>query len=154
MGRLIDADVLKQELYQQWFMDILLTQKRSDDMFYALAQKIDEQPTAYDPDKVVKQLEELRSLVPVNRVLDDIVNEKPKELGMLIAYRKAIEIVKGGGVEQESECEWELEDSESNLYVTECVNRHLIFEGTPEENGYKYCPYCGRKIKRGGEDGN
>lgn len=56
-------------------------------------------PTAYDPDKVVEQLEELKSLVPVNRILDDIVNEKPKELGMLIAYRKAIEIVKGGGVD-------------------------------------------------------
>ena len=39
MGRLIDDETLKQELYQQWFMDILLTQKRSDDMFYALAQK-------------------------------------------------------------------------------------------------------------------
>lgn len=57
------------------------------------------EPTAYDPDKVVKQLEKLKSLVPVNRVLDDIVNEKPKELGMLIAYEKAIEIVKGGGVD-------------------------------------------------------
>jgi hypothetical protein len=61
---------------------------------------IDEQPTAYDPDKVVKQLEKLKSLVPVNRVLDDIVNDKPKELGMLIAYEKAIEIVKGGGVDE------------------------------------------------------
>ena len=56
-------------------------------------------PTAYDQDKVVEQLEELKSLVQVNRILDDIVNEKPKELGMLIAYRKAIEIVKGGGVD-------------------------------------------------------
>lgn len=56
-------------------------------------------PTAYDPDRVVEQLEELKSLVPVNRVLDDIINDKPKELGMLIAYRKAIEIVKGGGVD-------------------------------------------------------
>ena len=56
-------------------------------------------PTAYDPDKVVEQLEKLKSLVPVNRVLDDIVNDKPKELGMLIAYEKAIEIVKGGGVD-------------------------------------------------------
>ena len=55
------------------------------------------QPVAYDVDEVVEQLEELKSLVPVNRILDDIVNEKPKELGMLIAYSKAIEIVKGGG---------------------------------------------------------
>lgn len=56
-------------------------------------------PTAYDPDKVVEQLEKLKSLVPVNRVLDDIINDKPKELGMLIAYEKAIKIVKGGGVD-------------------------------------------------------
>lgn len=99
MGRLIDAETLKQELYQQWFMDILLTQTSSEDMFYALAQKIDAQPIAYDPDKVVEQLEKLKSLVPVNRVLDDIINDKPKELGMLIAYEKAIKIVKGGGVD-------------------------------------------------------
>ena len=61
--------------------------------------RIKAQPTAYDPEKVVEQLEELKSLVPVNRILDDIVNEKLKELGMLIAYSKAIEIVKGGGVD-------------------------------------------------------
>ena len=60
MGRLIDAETLKQELYQQWFMDILLTQTSSEDMFYALAQKIDQQPTAYDTDKVVEQLENER----------------------------------------------------------------------------------------------
>ena len=60
---------------------------------------IDTQPTAYDLDKVVEQLEKLKSLMPVNRVLDDIVNDKPKELGMLIAYEKAIEIVKGGDVD-------------------------------------------------------
>ena len=62
---------------------------------------LEKQPTAYDINKVVEQLEELKSLVPVNRILDDIVNEKPKELGMLIAYRKAIEIVKAGGKDAE-----------------------------------------------------
>ena len=63
---------------------------------------LEKQPTAYDINKVVEQLEELKSLVPVNRILDDIVNEKPKELGMLIAYRKAIEIVKAGGKDAEN----------------------------------------------------
>lgn len=52
----------------------------------------------------------------------------------------------------EQSCEWKLENAESNLYVTGCENRRLIFEGTPEENGYKHCPYCGRKIKEGGVD--
>lgn len=59
---------------------------------------INRQPTAYDVDKVVKRLEELKSQVPVNRILDDIIKDKPKELGQLIAYNKAIEIVKAGGL--------------------------------------------------------
>lgn len=52
----------------------------------------------YDVDKVVKQLEELKSQVPVNRILDNIIKDKPKELGQLIAYDKAIRIVKAGGI--------------------------------------------------------
>lgn len=63
----------------------------------ALHEYIRNMPTAYDVDKVVKQLEELKSQVPVNRILDDIIKDKPKELGQLIAYGKVIEIVKAGG---------------------------------------------------------
>ena len=85
MGRLIDEETLKQELYQQWFMDILLTQNSGKDMFYALAQKIDEIPTAYDPDKVVEQLEEACISL----------SDYP---GYTVDIEKAIEIVKGGGV--------------------------------------------------------
>ena len=57
------------------------------------------QPTAYDQGRVIEQLEDIKSLVPVNRILDDIVNKKQKELGMLMAYEKAIEIVRGGGLD-------------------------------------------------------
>lgn len=93
---LIDANALK---------EYCMNASKFDDDFRrvslaTLASVIDAQPTAYDLDKVVKQLEKLKSLVPVNRVLDDIVNDKPKELGMLIAYEKAIEIVKAGGVDE------------------------------------------------------
>lgn len=98
MGRLIYADKLKADLEKAI--------SKNEDMdcldFLRVASVIDAQPTAYDQDKVVEQLEELKSLVPVNRILDDIVNEKPKELGMLIAYRKAIEIVKEGGKDAEN----------------------------------------------------
>lgn len=98
MGRSIDEDELVEEIKS---LKIVLDGK---DIFPTAAKDtvlriISEQPTAYDPDKVVEQLEKLKSLVPVNRVLDDIINDKPKELGMLIAYEKAIEIVKGGGVD-------------------------------------------------------
>ena len=44
-------------------------------------------------------------------------------------------------------CEWKFEDEEANLYLTGCQQRQLIFDGTPKENGYRYCPYCGKKIK-------
>lgn len=96
---LIDADTLK---------EYCMRASKSDDDFRrvslaTLASVIDAQPTAYDVDKVVAQLEKLKSLVPVNRVLDDIVNDKPKELGMLIAYEKAIEIVEGGGVDAKTD---------------------------------------------------
>ena len=89
MGRVIDAGLV---------LDNLSGRLESMKDYDAVKDVINNIPTAYDQDKVVQQLEELKSLVPVKRLLDDIVNEKPKELGMLIAYRKAIDIVKGGGV--------------------------------------------------------
>lgn len=90
MRRLIDAGLV---------LDDLSGRLESMKDYDAVKDVINNMPTAYDPDKVVEQLEKLKSLVPVNRVLDDIVNDKPKELGMLIAYEKAIEIVKAGGAD-------------------------------------------------------
>lgn len=86
---LIDADELKKELYQQWFMDILLTQRNSEDMFYALAQKIDEQTTAYDVDKVVEQLEAYSNA------------DEAEQLGTMpvVELADAIKIVEGGGAD-------------------------------------------------------
>lgn len=89
--RLIDADELKKELYQQWFMDILLTQRNSEDMFYALAQKIDEQPTAYDVNKIVEQLRKDK-FIDSETVLSDV------HQGYNAGLSRAIEIVKAGGI--------------------------------------------------------
>ena len=44
-------------------------------------------------------------------------------------------------------CEWKLIDEEANVYDTSCRNPHILIEGTPKENNYEYCPYCGKKIK-------
>lgn len=97
MGRLIDADHLLFILNS--VIELRKKSQRNTSDLDMMVDCVNDEPTAYDSEKVVKQLEKLKSLVPVNRVLDDIVNEKPKELGMLIAYEKAIEIVKGGGAE-------------------------------------------------------
>lgn len=84
--RLIDADNLN-----------FKGQKYNKSQMKSILDFIDNQPTAYDVNKVVEQLEKLKSQVPANRILDNITKDKPKELGQLIAYNKAIEIVKAGG---------------------------------------------------------
>lgn len=89
--RLIDADAFKKQI-----VGMTIANNYQINKTRALCDLIDAQPTAYDVDKVVKQLEELKSQVPVNRILDDIIKDKPKELGQLIAYGKAIEITKAG----------------------------------------------------------
>ena len=86
-------------------------------------------------DKIVEELEEAKHDVCLYD--DDLENYQN-------GIDKAIEIVKQGGVSDV--CEWKLEDEEANLYLTGCQQRQLIFEGTPKENGYRYCHYCGKKI--------
>ena len=86
MGRLIDADKLKADLEKAI--------SKSEDMdcldFLRVAYFIDAQPTAYDPDKVVTQLEDRSSLArPVGWA-------KSYEI---ITLADAIQIVKGGGVD-------------------------------------------------------
>lgn len=97
--RLIDADELMKK-YTKYVYDTKdpVERETAHNKVVLYASLLNGQPTAYDVDKVVKQLEELREMVPVNRLLDDIIKDKPKELGQLIAYRKAIEIVKSGGI--------------------------------------------------------
>lgn len=97
---------------------------------------IKNQQTAYSVDKVVEELEELR----------DRYDDGIKSFAIRGIIEKTIEIVKHGCVTDDV-CEWNLEDEEANLYLTGCQQRQLLFDGTPKENGYRYCPYCGKKIK-------
>ena len=72
MGRLIDADKFKGKV---------IASHTGSGVIKLIA--IDEVPTAYDPDKVVEQLEEHFNAT----------NDK----GARLAYHHAIQIVKGGG---------------------------------------------------------
>lgn len=93
--RLIDADALK---------EYCMRASKSDDDFRrvslaTLASVIDAQPTAYDADKVVEQLEKLRELDACdfdNCPVEDIHCYDCTQKRMA---KRAIEIVKGGGVE-------------------------------------------------------
>ena len=141
MGRLIDADKLLEETRR----DRDYARKNGFlDMYYerqVLIDRIESQPTAYDVDKVIEKLEEIRVKKTCNKEKCDT-----KEICRICVVDDAIEIVKQGIVSDDV-CEWKLEYEEANLYLTGCQQRQLIFDGTPKENGYRYCPYCGKKIK-------
>lgn len=87
MGRMIDADKSKADLEK--------AVSKNEDMdcldFLRIASVIDKQPTAYDPDKVVEQLENERKFWE-NAYNRNLGKEKAR------SYEHAIEIVKGGGI--------------------------------------------------------
>ena len=115
--------------------------ENSDGMmtFRSICRIIKEQPTAYDVDNVVKKLEELADKS------NDYMYESYFD-GKEDGIREGIEIVKHCCVSDDV-CEWRLCDEEENVYDTSCRNPHILIEGTPKENNYEYCPYCGKKIK-------
>ena len=84
MGRLIGADKLKADLEKAI--------SKNEDMdcldFLRIASVIDKQPTAYDPDKVVDQLNDKFRVVRTD-----------EDLEWNRAMDEAITIVKGGGVD-------------------------------------------------------
>lgn len=34
----------------------------------------------------------------------------------------------------------------AEYWETSCGNEHQFMDGTPKDNGYKHCPYCGKRI--------
>ena len=85
--RLIDADVFKSQIAGMAISNNYPANKAN-----ALCELIDAQPTAYDVDSVVKQLEKEKN--PLYREDGSLMGERT-----VIRIDKAIEIVKGGGVD-------------------------------------------------------
>ena len=104
---------------------------------------INNQPTAYDIDKVVEELEELDVKAIKRYKGGTFVNYEGTDY--YIEKSKAIEIVKQGVVSDDV-CEWHCDMY--GRYHTEC---HILADNDPLE--YTYCPYCGKKLKVGGENG-
>lgn len=96
MKRLIDADKLIDHLEKVKNESASLVDMAHIIGFQSV---IDAQPTAYDPDKVVEQLEEVKKIMtsPVNK---DCFGEECRASDCMVCLiSKAIEIVKGGGVD-------------------------------------------------------
>ena len=91
---------------------------------------IKEQPTAYDVDKIVEELEKI----------EEHYVEMLDWQGQS-AICDAIEIVKHGGVSDDV-CEWK----QDNM----CEKVYMVCGGcftSAYQKDFKFCPYCGKKIK-------
>ena len=89
---------------------------------------LENQPTSYDIDKVVEELEmEMKA-------------SSGYSAERVSAFSRAIEIVKRGGVSDDV-CEWR-EHPICGFY-----SEHIDADRIINIDEYKYCPYCGKKIK-------
>ncbi len=44
-------------------------------------------------------------------------------------------------------CRWIIDADDTRVYHTECENMHVFSDGDVLENGYLFCPYCGRQVR-------
>ena len=120
-----------------------------------LVKLIDEQPTAYDIDKVVEELEERADfLKDCTKYGNKNAKQQAESYNTMMMYEVAdlvddlIEIVKKGGVSDDV-CEWKvfdnsLTDEPQWVYETTC-GKYVGEEHTSK--AFVYCPYCSKKIK-------
>ena len=100
--------------------------------------RIIEQPTAYDINKVVKELEKRKQ-----EYLDGFVVHENNELyGVACGLGDAIEIVKQGGVSDDV-CEWK---SASDGEFIQNPHTKRLYSNEPSMQNV-YCNTCGKKIK-------
>jgi hypothetical protein len=48
-------------------------------------------------------------------------------------------------VNPDDKCEWTFDEIEE-CWNTSCGEGFWLETGTPKENGFEYCPYCGREL--------
>ena len=94
MGRLIDADALKKDILSQSILGE--TMGKVLDRYIHV---VDSQPTVFDVDNVVEQLKEVEKIM-TSPVTEDCFGEECRASDCTVCLiSKAIEIVKGGGVD-------------------------------------------------------
>ena len=134
--RLIDADVLIEEMKKT---ETEYEKEMTCPSWWSAFNVISEQPTAYDIDKVVEELEQKKE--EVQRMRNTCVALSDLEVCDIenVTYERATEIVKQGGVSDDV-CEWHCD-----MYGRWHTKCHTLADNDPLE--YTYCPYCGKKIK-------
>ena len=101
---------------------------------YIKVSDVDNILTAYDIDRVVEELDKSSDYYECE--------EQGREHVQMVDLTDAIEIVKQGSVSDDV-CEWK--DKELYGYYTSCTEFRSCI--ACKDKYWKYCPYCGKKIK-------
>lgn len=114
----------------------------SDDVV-DLIKLVENQPTAYDVDNVIEQLEtkENEAILKAPNTSDLQNPDYQKWMMKSYGFKEAIEIVKQGGVSDDV-CEWKQDNMCETVYRV-CGG----FSTTAYQTDFEFCPYCGKKIK-------
>lgn len=146
--RLIDTENFS-KVMQDYFIDMITHHKYNVDCVDCnadLQHLLDEQPTAYDVDKVVEELKELRKK-DVCDYLDCDVCLYADKCGAVtdqsdnLKWDKAIEIVKHGVIFDDV-CEWKGKEKE----FIQNPHTKRLYSNEPSMKNI-YCITCGKKIK-------
>ena len=119
-----------------------LCKEQNDEVRRTFNKYIEKMPTAYDIDKVIAELEQKKE--EVQRMRNTCVALSDLEVCDIenVTYKRAIEIVKQGGVSDV--CEWKSTQI-NNEWKPSCEpnSTYNVFGVA----WFKRCPYCGKKIK-------
>lgn len=107
--------------------------------------------TAYELGlKIIRYIDAMDSDYDIDNVVDELKTDSSVKLygsgnsdNYMIPVKRAIEIFKQGGVSDDV-CEWKRR-TDDNFLHTSCNNRAGAYS-----DEFKYCPYCGKKIKMEG----
>ena len=137
------SDLISRSELIKFFKEHIRTAKDFREIIINLIPTIENQPTAYDVDKVVEELERIRAKETCNKEKCDT-----KEICRICVVDDTIEIVKQCGVSDDV-CEWKIFDNSLTeepqwVYETTC-GRYIGEEHTSK--AFVYCPYCSKKIK-------
>ena len=138
--RLIDAENFSESM-KDYFTDMIINRKYNVDCVNCnadLQHLLDNQPTTYDVEKVVEELKENASRY-TKKYTTPYGNNGYRDT-KAISIRKAIEIVKQGGVSDDV-CEWKKSKDYPYDWLVGCDGCEV------NHRQGDYCPRCGKKIR-------
>lgn len=131
-----DAEMISDDIFDNSIMDNLMYEAKENTGLIALFYR--NLWAMADLREKLKAYEDINDDPEKLKLVDELYLERCEEINRLKA-----ELTE----KEENFCEWEVWDEEANAYHTSCENAHFIVDGSPKDNDYVYCPYCGRKLK-------